>query len=103
MTTSWQPNSQYWIYKRYADQTGLRTSRDRGIAGGRRRLPGCVRDKTKSIVVVGNKGGVTGSVNVVVKNMPAWLQSGGTAKVLLERMPTGTARRPRRRSFRMPR
>jgi hypothetical protein len=30
-------------------------------------------------------------VNVVVKNMPGWLQSAGTTKVLLERMPTGTA------------
>jgi hypothetical protein len=45
----------------------------------------------KSIVVVGNKGGVTGSVNVVIKNIPAWLQTGGSTKVLLERMPAGTA------------
>jgi hypothetical protein len=45
----------------------------------------------KSIIVVGNKGGVTGSVNVVTKNIPAWLQTGGSTKVLLENMPTGTA------------
>jgi hypothetical protein len=40
---------------------------------------------------VGNKGGVTGAVNVVVKNIPAWLQGGGSTKVLLEKMPTGKA------------
>jgi hypothetical protein len=45
----------------------------------------------KSIIVVGNKGGVTGAVNVVIKNIPAWLQTGGSTKVLLEKMPTGTA------------
>ena len=39
--------------------------------------------------MVGNKGGVTGSVNVVVKNVPAWLQSAATTKVVLERMPAG--------------
>ena len=26
VAANWQPNSQYWVYKRYADQTGLRTS-----------------------------------------------------------------------------
>ena len=39
--------------------------------------------------MVGNNGRTTGSVNVVVKNMPSWLQSGGSTKVLLEKMPTG--------------
>ena len=40
---------------------------------------------------MGNKGGITGAVNVVIQNIPAWLQSGGTTKVLVERMPTGNA------------
>jgi hypothetical protein len=44
----------------------------------------------KSIIVVGNRGGSTGAVNVVIKNVPSWLQVGGAAKVLLEKMPTGT-------------
>ena len=34
---------------------------------------------------------MTGAVNVVIKNIPAWLQPGGSTKVLLERMPAGTA------------
>jgi len=33
---------------------------------------------------------VTGAVNVVIKNIPAWLQAGGSTKILLEKMPTGT-------------
>jgi len=44
----------------------------------------------KSIIVVGNRGGTTGAVNVVIKNVPSWLQAGGTAKVLVEKMPAGT-------------
>jgi hypothetical protein len=89
VTTNWQPNSQYWIYKRYADQTGSRIS----VTAGTQVDAVAYQDACagKSIIVVGNKGGVTGTVNVVIKNIPAWLQTGGSTKVLLEKMPTGTA------------
>ncbi len=90
VTTNWQPNSQYWIYKRYADQTGLRIN---ATAGSRVDALG-YQDMAagKSIIIVGNRGGTagTGAINVVVKKVPSWLQSGGTTKVLLEKMPTGT-------------
>jgi hypothetical protein len=87
-TNSWQANSQWWIYKRYADQTGVRTS----VTAGSQVDAVAYQDSSaaKSIIVVGNKGGTTGSVNVVIKNVPPWLQSNGTAKVLLERMPSGS-------------
>jgi|GEM_PF-876455 len=83
----WQPNSQYWIYKRYADQTGLRIHA----------TPGSEMDAVgyqdaaarKSIIVIGNRGGVAGSVNVIFRNVPAWLQDGGSAKVVVEKMPAG--------------
>jgi hypothetical protein len=89
VAANWQPNSQYWIYKRYADQTGSRTS----VTAGTQVDAVAYQDAcaAKSIIVVGNKGGVTGPVNVVVKNIPAWLQRGGSTKVLLEKMPTGNA------------
>jgi hypothetical protein len=89
VAANWQPNSQYWVYKRYADQTGLRTS----VTAGTQVDAVAYQDAcaAKSIIVVGNKGGVTGSVNVVIKNIPAWLQTGGATKVLLEKMPTGNA------------
>jgi hypothetical protein len=86
-TLDWQPNSQWWIYKRYADQTGLRTSSTPGTNVDAVGFQDA--DKAKAIIVVGNNGKTTGSVNVVVKNMPSWLQSGGSTKVLLEKMPTG--------------
>ena len=89
VTGSWQPNGQWWIYKRYADQTGLRTTVTAGSQVDAVAYQDA--DTNKSIIVVGNRGGSTGSVNVVVKNMPAWLQSAGTTKVLLEKMPNGTA------------
>jgi hypothetical protein len=89
VATNWQPNSQYWIHKRYADQTGSRIS----VTAGTQVDAVAYQDAcaAKSIIVVGNKGGVTGAVNVVIKNIPAWLQTGGSTKVLLERMPTGDA------------
>ena len=85
--TNWQPNSQYWIYERYADQTGSRIT----VTAGTQVDAVAYQDActAKSIIVVGNKGGVTGAVNIVIKNIPAWLQTGGSTKVLLERMPTG--------------
>ena len=86
-TLDWQPNSQWWIYKRYADQTGLRTSSTPGKNVDAVGFQDA--DQAKAIIVVGNKGGTTGSVNVVIKNMPSWLQSGGSTKVLLEKMATG--------------
>jgi len=89
VAANWQPNSQYWIYKRYADQTGLRTSVTAGTqVDAVAYQDGCAG---KSIIVVGNKGGVTGAVNVVIKNIPSWLQTGGSTEVLLEKMPTGDA------------
>jgi hypothetical protein len=88
-TLDWQPNSQWWVYKRYADQTGLRTSSTPGTNVDAVGFQDA--DKAKAIIVVGNNGRTTGAVNVVVKNMPSWLQSGGSTKVLLEKMPTGEA------------
>jgi hypothetical protein len=89
VAANWQPNSQYWVYKRYADQTGLRTS----VTAGTQVDAVAYQDAcpAKSIVVVGNKGGAAGSVNVVVHNIPGWLQRSGSTKVLVEKMSTGTA------------
>jgi hypothetical protein len=89
VTTAWQPDSQWWIYKRYADQTGLRSR----VTAGMHTDAVAYQDASaaKAIVVVGNDGAVTGSVNVTFQNIPAWLQSEGTTKVLVETMPTGNA------------
>src|SRR5580692_7049954 len=89
VTTNWQPNSQWWIYKRYADQTGLRTSVTAGSqVDAVAYQDGCA---AKASIVIGNKGGVTGSVNVVIRNVPTWVQSAGMTKVVVERMPAGNA------------
>ena len=87
VTSSWQPNAQCWVYKRYADQTGLRT----GVTAGSQLDAVAYQDanQAKAIIVVGNRGGTTGSVNVVVKNLPPWIERNGTTKVVLERMPDG--------------
>src|SRR5438045_1562309 len=72
VTSNWQPTSQYWVYERYADQTGLRSA----VTAGSQVDAVAFQDAcaSKSIILVGNKGGTTGSVNVVVKNMPGWLE-----------------------------
>lgn len=89
VTGSWQPNGQWWIYKRYADQTGLRAT----VTAGSQADAVAFLDSTarKSIIVVGNKGGVTGTVSVKVNNIPADLQNAGPAQVLIETMPDGTS------------
>jgi len=87
VTSSWQPNAQWWIYKRYADQTGLRTS----VTPGAQVDAVAYQDanQARAIIVAGNRGGTTGPVNVVIKNMPAWLERGGSTKVVLEKLPDG--------------
>jgi len=89
VTNSWQPKGQYWIYKRYADQTGLQAAVTAGAqADATAYLDVAAR---KSIIVVGNKGSVTGTVSVKITNIPADLQAAGAAQVLIENMPDGTA------------
>ena len=89
VTGSWQPKGQWWIYKRYADQTGLQATVTAGSqADAVAYLDSAAR---KSIIVVGNKGSVTGTVSVKITNIPADLQAGGAAQVLIENMPDGTA------------
>ena len=89
VTNSWQPKGQYWIYKRYADQTGLQAAVTAGAqADAVAYLDAAAR---RSIIVVGNKGGVTGTVSVKITNIPADLQAAGTAQVQIENMPDGTA------------
>jgi hypothetical protein len=81
---------QWWVYKRYADQTGLRTSI----------TPGSSHDGTvfqdsaarKSIAVLGARAsGAEGTVAVRYNNMPAFLASSGSVNVLIERMPSTNA------------
>ena len=85
-----QPMGQWWVYKRYADQTGQRTKID----------PGGTHDGTvfqdssakKSIAVLGAKsGGVTGTIDTRYNNIPTWLQTNGSVNVLVERMPSTNA------------
>jgi hypothetical protein len=89
VTNSWQPKGQWWIYKRYADQTGLQAIVTAGAqADAVAYLDAAAR---KAIIVVGNKGSVTGTVSVKITNIPADLQASGSAQVLIENMPDGTA------------
>ena len=89
VTNSWQPKGQWWIYKRYADQTGLQAA----VTAGSQADAVAYLDAAagKSIIVVGNKGSVTGTVSVKVTNIPADLQASGPPQVLVENMPDGTA------------
>jgi hypothetical protein len=87
LTGSWEPNAQWWVYKRYADQTGLRTS----VTPGAQVDAVAFQDEaqSKATIVVGNRGGTTGSVNVVIENSPFWLRPDGAVQVRVERMPAG--------------
>jgi hypothetical protein len=84
---SGQPMGQWWVYKRYADQSGLRTS----IAPGSSHDGTVFQDSAarRSIAVFDSKaGGATGSIDVRYNNIPSWLVSGGSVNVRVERMPS---------------
>ena len=91
VTGNWEPTSQYWVYKRYADQTGARST----VTEGTQIDAVAYQDagQAKAIILVGNRGGTTGSVNVLIKHVPSWLQQtgSGTTKVVVERMPDGNS------------
>jgi len=85
-----QTMGQWWVYKRYADQTGVRTSI----------TPGSAHDGTvfqdsaarRSIAVLGARGNAAqGNVTVRYNRMPSFLVSGGSVNVLVERMPSTNA------------
>jgi hypothetical protein len=85
-----QTMGQWWVYRRYADQSGLRTN----IA------PGSSHDGTvfqdpgarRSIAVLGARaGGVQGAIDVRYINLPSYLVANGSVNVRLERMPSTNA------------
>ena len=84
----WQPTGQWWIYRRYAQQTGSRTT----VEPGDQLDAVAFQDerKRRSIAVVGNRGGCSGEAGILVRNAPSWLTTGGLLHVLVERMPSGT-------------
>ena len=85
-----QPMGQWWVYKRYADQSGLRTK----ITPGSSHDGIVFQDSAarRSIAVLGARaGGVTGAVDVRYTGLPSWLQSGGSVNVRIERMPSTNA------------
>ncbi|HEU4323627.1 MAG TPA: RICIN domain-containing protein [Roseiflexaceae bacterium] len=90
VTTNNQPMGQWWVYKRYADQTGVRTNITPSAS-----VDGVVFQDAaarKSITLLGKKvGGGTGTVTAQFTNVPAFLAAGGQVNVLVERMPSTNA------------
>jgi hypothetical protein len=88
VTRNWEPLGQWWIYKRYADQTGLRTD----VTPDDQIDAVAFQDSAakKMTIVVGNRGGAQGAVNVTVTHVAPWLQENGMTRVLLEKMPEGS-------------
>jgi hypothetical protein len=85
-----QTMGQWWVYRRYANQTGLRTSI----------VPGSSHDGTvfqdsgtrRSIAVLGARAnGAQGSVAVRYNRIPTYLVTNGSVNVLVERMPSTNA------------
>jgi hypothetical protein len=81
---------QWWVYQRYAEQTGLQTEITPSA-----HIDGTVFQDSSakhSSAVIGNKsGGPTGNIDVTYTNIPTWLVSSGKTNVQLERMPSTNA------------
>jgi len=85
-----QPMGQWWVYKRYAEQAGVRTNITPSNS-----VDGVVfQDSStqKSMTLLGKRvGGGTGTVTVQYNNIPSWLTNNGSVNVLIERMPSTNA------------
>jgi hypothetical protein len=85
-----QPMGQWWVYKRYADQTGQRTK----ITASASHDGIVFQDSSarRSIAVLGAKaGGAQGAIDVRYTGIPSWLPTNGSVNVLVERMPSTNA------------
>jgi len=85
-----QPMGQWWVYRRYAEQTGLRTN----IAPGSSHDGIVFQDSgaRRSLAVLGARaGGAQGAIDVRYNNIPSWLTANGSVNVRVERMPSTNA------------
>jgi hypothetical protein len=85
-----QPMGQWWVYQRYASQSGQRTK----ITAGSSHDGIVFQDSgaRKSLAVYGAKaGGAQGAIDIRYTNIPSWLVNGGSVNVLVERMPSTNA------------
>jgi len=85
-----QTMGQWWVYKRYADQSGQRTNITPGSSHD-----GIVFQDSgarRSLAVYGARaGGVQGAIDIRYNNIPSWLPTNGSVNVLVERMPSTNA------------
>jgi hypothetical protein len=87
-----QPMGQWWVYKRYADQTGLRTNITPGASNAHDGIVFQDSAARRSIAVYGaTPSASTGSVTVSYTNIPSWLPTSGSVNVKVERLPSTNA------------
>jgi hypothetical protein len=87
-----QPMGQWWVYKRYADQTGLRTKLTPGASNAHDGVVFQDSSAAKSIAVLGaTPSAPTGTIDVVYNNIPSYLVTNGSLNVLVERLPSTNA------------
>jgi hypothetical protein len=85
-----QPMGQWWVYKRYADQTGQRTNITPG--GSHDGIVFQDSGARRSLAVYGARAGAaTGAIDVRYTNIPSWLPTNGSVNVRVERMPSTNA------------
>jgi hypothetical protein len=85
-----QPMGQWWVYRRYAEQTGQRTN----IAPGSSHDGIVFQDSgaRRSLAVFGARtGGAQGAIDIRYNNIPSWLTANGSVNVRVERMPSTNA------------
>ena len=85
-----QTMGQWWVYKRYADQSGQRTNITPGSSHD-----GIVFQDSgarRSLAVYGARaGGAQGTIDIRYNNIPSWLPTNGSVNVRVERMPSTNA------------
>ncbi len=85
---SWVPNGNWWVMRDYADMTGSLVSTS-GEAGST--AISAAEDSTakRSVAIIGDENGYTGSVSVTYSGLGSvpWLAGNGSVNVVVDRIP----------------
>ena len=80
-----QPMASWWVYRRYAEMTGVNIAIKPGscIDG----VASMDTDVKKAMILLGSREGLTGRVLVLLKNLPSFLKENGEIRIKVERLP----------------
>jgi hypothetical protein len=83
-----QPMSSWWVYRRYAEMSGVLVALNpgKGVDG----VASLDMNTQQGIILLGSRVGITGDVSVNLQNIPPEFLRDGKTNIRIERMPEGS-------------